>query len=90
MVPEQLIQLVHLLKTLGPAERATLLTEASIGFDAHVGMRFVWAADDRVVAELPVGSHHVQPYGLVHGGIYCNTSCSIHIIIPLNFIYFII
>ena len=71
MDPEQLIQLVHLLKTLGPAERATLLTEASVGFDAHVGMRFVWAADDRVVAELPVGSHHVQPYGLVHGGIYC-------------------
>ena len=80
MDPEQLIQLVHLLKTLGAAERATLLTEASIGFDAHVGC----ASSGRPTTGWWRSSrwaHHVQPYGLVHGGICalagrCSSACA--------------
>ncbi len=34
------------------------------------GLRFVHATLDRIVAEVPIGPHHRQPYGIVHGGVY--------------------
>lgn len=77
MDPEQIAQFVA---TLGPEELAALLTQASGGFDAHVGLRFTWAGPDRVVAKLDPGAQHTQPYGLVHGGVYCaaaEATCSI-------------
>ena len=35
-----------------------------------MGVRFVRATAEEVVAEIEVGPAHLQPYGLVHGGVY--------------------
>ncbi len=49
------------------------------GFDAAVGFRYVRASRDEVVIEYDVGDHHLQPYGIVHGGVHCaavESACS--------------
>lgn len=40
------------------------------GFNEALGLRFVRVTADEVVAEVPVGPHLLQPYGLVHGGVH--------------------
>jgi uncharacterized protein (TIGR00369 family) len=45
-----------------------------------MGLRFTAATPELIEAEWTVGKHHLQPYGLVHGGVYCGvveTVCSI-------------
>ena len=39
------------------------------GYNRSTGLRFTEAVPDRVVAELTVTETHLQPYGIVHGGI---------------------
>jgi len=49
------------------------------GFDQSLGLRFVSVASDELVAELTIDARHLQPYGLVHGGVYAamiETTCS--------------
>lgn len=73
-------QIASLVATLGPEELAALLTQAGGGFDAHVGLVFTWASPERVVARLTPSAEHTQPYGLVHGGVYCaaaEATCSV-------------
>jgi 1,4-dihydroxy-2-naphthoyl-CoA hydrolase len=41
------------------------------GFDGVVGLELLTADGDRVTARLPVAPHLHQPYGIVHGGVYC-------------------
>jgi uncharacterized protein (TIGR00369 family) len=40
-------------------------------FDAVIGLELVSADGDRVLARLPIAPHLHQPYGIVHGGVYC-------------------
>jgi uncharacterized protein (TIGR00369 family) len=40
------------------------------GWERANGLRFLSASGDEVTAELVVGRQHLQPYGLVHGGVY--------------------
>jgi 1,4-dihydroxy-2-naphthoyl-CoA hydrolase len=40
------------------------------GWNAAMGMRFLKATGDEVIAEIEVASHHRQPYGIVHGGVH--------------------
>lgn len=40
------------------------------GWNRAMGLRFVRATADEVVAELDVGEVHRQPYGIVHGGVH--------------------
>lgn len=40
------------------------------GYVRAMGMRFVTANLQEVVAELTVGDEHLQPYGIAHGGVY--------------------
>jgi 1,4-dihydroxy-2-naphthoyl-CoA hydrolase len=40
------------------------------GFEISIGLKFTRASPDEVVCEVPVGPHLLQPYGLVHGGVY--------------------
>lgn len=47
-----------------------LLNAHVAGFDAAMGLRFVSATPSELVAELTVDARHLQPYGLVHGGVY--------------------
>lgn len=49
------------------------------GFDQAMGFRFVSATRDEVVLEYEVSDAHLQPYGIVHGGVHCaavETACS--------------
>lgn len=39
-------------------------------YTAALGLKFTSAAYDQVEAEVTVGSHLHQPFGLVHGGVY--------------------
>jgi uncharacterized protein (TIGR00369 family) len=47
-----------------------MLNASLDGWSAAMGLRFVSATVDEVVAEIEVGPSHRQPYGLVHGGVY--------------------
>jgi uncharacterized protein (TIGR00369 family) len=40
------------------------------GWERANGLRFLTASADGLTAELTVQSHHLQAYGLVHGGVY--------------------
>ena len=49
------------------------------GFNNSLGLRFTKAEPDEYVAEIEVADRHLQPYGLVHGGVYASmieTLCS--------------
>ncbi len=41
------------------------------GLDGLLGVEHVESSPDRVVLRLQVDERHHQPYGLVHGGVYC-------------------
>lgn len=65
---------------LTPEQRADLIHQMQSGFDAHLGMHFRHVATDKTVATLEVTENHLQPYGLVHGGVYCTLAeavCSV-------------
>jgi len=56
------------------------LNENPGGFNRVMGLRFVSASADEVVGEWEVGEQHLQPYGIVHGGVYSaviETLCSV-------------
>src|SRR5262249_47052726 len=40
------------------------------GWNSAMGIHFVRATPDEVVAELEIRPHHLQAYGIVHGGVY--------------------
>ena len=49
------------------------------GFNNALGLKFTKAAPDEYVAEIEITDCHLQPYGLVHGGVYAGmieTLCS--------------
>lgn len=50
----------------------TMLNAARGGFEVAIGLTFKRATPDEVECEVPVGPHLVQPYGLVHGGVYAS------------------
>ena len=59
---------------------AALMNANPGGYNAALGLRFITATGDDVVAEFDVGKQHLQPYGIVHGGVYSGvieTLCSI-------------
>ena len=50
------------------------------GWNQAMGVRFVKATADEVVAEWEIGPEHLQAYGIVHGGVHCGvieTACSV-------------
>ena len=57
-----------------------MLNRQTEGWDHAMGLRFTAATPELIEAEWTVGKAHLQPYGLVHGGVYCGvveTLCSI-------------
>jgi 1,4-dihydroxy-2-naphthoyl-CoA hydrolase len=51
-------------------ERADLINALPDGWARAMGLRYVEATREALTAELVVGPQHLQPYGLVHGGVY--------------------
>jgi uncharacterized protein (TIGR00369 family) len=54
-----------------PPELAGVLNAGSSGWARANGVRFVRASADEVVAEWDVDPSHLQPHGIVHGGVHC-------------------
>jgi 1,4-dihydroxy-2-naphthoyl-CoA hydrolase len=49
------------------------------GFDGAMGFDMITATRDEVVVEYTIEERHLQPYGIVHGGVHCavfETVCS--------------
>ncbi|HCH61992.1 MAG TPA: hypothetical protein DFR83_04250, partial [Deltaproteobacteria bacterium] len=65
-------ELVAQLVKLNPEARASAINAFSGGLDAHLGLRFTWCDQDKVIATLTAQQEHTQVYGLVHGGVYCS------------------
>lgn len=55
---------------MADSDVVTMLNAARGGFEVAIGLVFTRASLDEVSCEVPVGPHLVQPYGLVHGGVY--------------------
>jgi 1,4-dihydroxy-2-naphthoyl-CoA hydrolase len=49
----------------------TLEPHLFTGFAAHLGTEFAELTGDRVVITLEIHPELHQPYGIVHGGVYC-------------------
>ena len=49
---------------------ASALNASMDGWNRAMGIRFVRANGNEVVAELVIGPAHRQPYGIVHGGVH--------------------
>jgi uncharacterized protein (TIGR00369 family) len=41
-------------------------------FHSWFGLVFDDVAGDRITAHLELAAHHMQPYGILHGGVYCS------------------
>jgi uncharacterized protein (TIGR00369 family) len=41
------------------------------GWNAAMGLHFTRATPEECIGELVVAPHHLQPYGIVHGGVHC-------------------
>jgi uncharacterized protein (TIGR00369 family) len=57
------------------------------GFNRLMGLKFVKANPNEFVAEIEIEAKHLQPYGLVHGGVYsgmietlCSTGAALSVI----------
>ena len=53
-----------------PPDFFEALNQSRDGWCLVMGLSFVSATRDAVSAELEVGPQHLQPYGIVHGGVY--------------------
>ena len=62
-----------------PENVLELINENLGGFNTTMGIKFTKAEMDEFAADLIIGTEHLQPYGLVHGGLYAGiieTVCS--------------
>jgi 1,4-dihydroxy-2-naphthoyl-CoA hydrolase len=65
---------------MSPEELVVVANSSLGGWNAAMGLRFLRVTFDEVVAELRIAPHHLQPYGVVHGGVYSGiieTTCSV-------------
>src|SRR6476659_5290339 len=67
-----------------PNDYTALLNANLGGWNTAMGLRLVRATADEVVGELVIGPQHLQPYGIVHGGVHtgiieaaCSTGAAI-------------
>jgi len=47
------------------------VARAPVGLDETLGAEFLELTGSRVVIRLSIGAHLLQPFGIVHGGVYC-------------------
>lgn len=41
------------------------------GLDGLLGVEHLETTADKVVVQFTIGEHHLQPFGIPHGGVYC-------------------
>jgi 1,4-dihydroxy-2-naphthoyl-CoA hydrolase len=54
------------------ADLVTLFNAHLGGFERAIWLRFTAISPDELVAEVAIGPHLTQPYGIVHGGVYAS------------------
>ncbi|HEY6912546.1 MAG TPA: PaaI family thioesterase [Myxococcales bacterium] len=54
-----------------PIDAAPVLNENLDGWCRANGLRFTVATAEQVGAEWTIAEHHLQAYGIVHGGVHC-------------------
>jgi 1,4-dihydroxy-2-naphthoyl-CoA hydrolase len=62
------------------ADLTQLLNDRNAGFTKAMDFRYLTVTADEVVIEWVVAEHHLQPFGIVHGGVHAGaieTACSI-------------
>jgi uncharacterized protein (TIGR00369 family) len=69
-----------------PEDVVQMINERLGGYNRAMGLTFVSATLDEFVAELEIGEQHLQPYGLVHGGVLagmieslCSTAAALNV-----------
>jgi len=69
-----------------PENAVEMINELLGGFNKSMGLHFVKAAPNEFVAEIEINERHLQPYGIVHGGVYagmietlCSTSAALNV-----------
>jgi uncharacterized protein (TIGR00369 family) len=69
-----------------PEDIVEMINSRMGGYNKAMGLTFVSASPDEFVAELEIGEHHLQPYGLVHGGVLagmieslCSTGAALNV-----------
>jgi uncharacterized protein (TIGR00369 family) len=56
-----------------PIDQAVAMANAARGgFNTAIGLNFTKVTMDEICAEIVVDDIHRQPYGIVHGGVYCS------------------
>ena len=58
------------MSSVSEADAVLYLNQHKGGWNRAMGLEFVKASADEVVAEVVVGEQHLQPYGIVHGGVH--------------------
>ncbi|MFO0751538.1 MAG: PaaI family thioesterase [Myxococcota bacterium] len=53
------------------ADMLDMMNNQPGGWNRAMGLRFTTATPDLVEAEWTVGPEHLQPFGIVHGGVHC-------------------
>jgi len=71
-----------------PHDVVQMINQRPGGYNRAIGLRFVQATADEVVAELEIDERHRQPYGLVHGGVLagmietlCSTGAALNVLL---------
>jgi uncharacterized protein (TIGR00369 family) len=49
---------------------AAAINASISGWNRAMGIHFIAATGDEVMAEMEIAEHHRQPYGIVHGGVH--------------------
>lgn len=72
MSDNPLQELIDIVQADGPLPVAlpAWFNTANRGLDPHLGIRYTTITRERIVAELPVTEHLLQPAGLVNGGVF--------------------
>ena len=54
------------------SDDASAMLNANLGgWNNAMGLRFTKATVDEMIGEVVVAPQHLQPYGIVHGGVHC-------------------
>ncbi len=53
------------------------MTDSPTGFDAHYGLQLDETGPDEMRAHVDIDERHLQPAGLVHGGLYASIAESL-------------
>ncbi|HEY5950154.1 MAG TPA: PaaI family thioesterase [Kofleriaceae bacterium] len=67
-----------------PADVTAMINANLGGWNTAMGLRFTRVTKDECIGEVTVGAQHLQPYGIVHGGVHtgiieaaCSTGAAI-------------